>query len=134
MSGKRDAVVDAFYAAYNAHDAARAVALYTEDGAHREAATGQARRGREALEKGLTGFFSMLDDLHFEEMQRIRAGSDMLVVYVMRGRMTRDLGPMKARGQEIALPGAHLFAFDGDAIASTTDYWDPAEFGRQVNA
>ncbi|MCA0921283.1 nuclear transport factor 2 family protein [Pseudooceanicola nanhaiensis] len=128
------ATVDAFYAAYNSHDAGAAAALYASGGRHVEAASGKAREGRDALEAGLVGFFGMLDGLRFDEVKRIHSGNNVLVDYVMRGTMTRDLGPMKAKGQEIALPGVHVFTFEGDEIASTTDYWDPSEFGRQVAA
>lgn len=129
-----DSVIDAFYRAYNAHDAAAAVALYAPEGSHAEAASGQSRQGANALEKGLRGFFGMLKDLRFEERERIRAGGSMLVTYVMHGVMARDLGPMRARGQAIALPGAHLFEIADGRILRTVDYWDPAEFKRQVAA
>lgn len=128
----RDAVVDAFYAAYNRHDAGAAAALYASGGRHIEASNGKAREGQAELVAGLERFFGMLEGLRFEEVKRIHAGNSVLVDYVMHGAMTRDLGPMKARGQAIALPGVHVFVFEGDQIATTTDYWDPAEFGRQA--
>lgn len=127
-------MIDAFYAAYNAGDAEAAVALYAEDGAHVEAASGRARSGHEALLAGLRGFLGMLDGLTFETGRRIRAGDKVLVPYVMHGRMTRDLGPMTARGQKIALHGAHLFEFSGAEIRCTTDFWDFEEFRAQAGA
>lgn len=127
-------LIDAFYAAYNRHDAEAAAALYTEGGRHVEGASGKAREGREALAAGLKGFFGMLDGLRFEELRRISSGPNVLVDYVMHGVMSRDLGPMKATGQQIALPGVHHFRLAGEQIAETVDYWDPAEFGRQVAA
>jgi len=127
-------VIDAFYAAYNAHDAEAAAALYAEGGRHIEGASGKARAGHEALAAGLRGFFGMLEGLRFSEVKRLYCGPHVLVDYLMQGVMTRDLGPMKARGQVIALPGVHHFRIESGLIAETVDYWDFNEFQRQVAA
>ncbi|MDP3339275.1 nuclear transport factor 2 family protein [Frigidibacter sp.] len=127
-------LIDDFYRAYNTGQAEAAVALYAEDGAHVEAASGQARQGHEALLKGLRGFLGMLDGLRFETSRPVRAGAKVVVPYVMHGVMTRDLGPMQARGQKIALHGVHLFEIAEGRIVQTTDFWDMDDFKAQVAA
>ena len=125
-------MIDAFYAAYNEGEAEAAIALYAEEAAHVEAASGRERRGRAALLSGLQGFLGLLDDLRFETGRRVHAGDKVVVPYVMQGRMTRDLGSMTARGQPIALHGVHLFEFSEGHIQRTTDFWNFDEFRAQA--
>ncbi|MGG7566847.1 nuclear transport factor 2 family protein [Rhodovulum sp. DZ06] len=128
------ALLDACYDACNRHDAAAAAALYAEDGRHEEAGSGHGRAGRAALEAGMAQFFGMLEDLRFERGEPILCGAEAVQPYVLRGRLARDLGPLKGRGQQIALPGTHLFRFAGGAIASTRDYWSFETFRAQAEA
>lgn len=123
-----------FYAAYNAHDAAAAAALYADDASHTEAASGRSRTGRAAIKRGLAGFLGMLDDLRLDPGARVHAGDHSLVFYRMRGRMTRAIGPHPARGQEIALDGVHRFVLRDGMIVETHDYWDEAAFMAQIAA
>ena len=127
-----DATIDAFYQAYNTGDAATAASLYHPEGEHSEAAMPHVRKGTAALAGGMEYFFSMFDELRWEEIQRIRAGKSVLVSYVMTGKLVRDAGRIKARGQAISLTGAHLFEFEDDKLQKTRDFWDPSEFARQA--
>lgn len=130
----RLAALEQFYAAYNAHDVAAAVALYAADGAHEEAATGQARTGAEALAQGLSGFFAMLAEARFERRDTVLAGPHAAVGYRMTGRMARDLGPLACKGRAIEIIGLHLFEFAEGKIRRTRDFWDPDAFKRQIAA
>lgn len=125
-------LLTAYYEACNRHDAAAAAALCAEDARHEEAGTGHARAGRDAVEAGMARFFGMLEGLRFDLGEPILCGAEAVQPYVLRGRLTRDLGPMKGRGQEIALPGVHLFRFEGGRIALTRDYWSFETFRAQA--
>ncbi|TBW41344.1 hypothetical protein EYW49_01060 [Siculibacillus lacustris] len=127
-------LVEAFYAAYNAHDAAAAVALYAEDGRHREQAGGQTRQGAEALATGLTRFFGLMPDAHWDLRERIEAGASVAVVYTLTGHLAFDLGGAPTRGLAIELPGVFVFEIADERIAATTDFWNPADFQRQLKA
>lgn len=127
-----DAIVDAFYKAYNKGDAATAASLYHPEGEHSEAAMPHLRKGTAALAQGMENFFSMFDELRWDEVSRIRAGRSVLVSYVMTGRLVRDAGRIRARGQAISLSGAHLFEFEDGQLQKTRDFWDPSEFARQA--
>lgn len=132
MRAARDRVLDAFYAAYDAGDAAAAAALYAPHGAHEEAASGKARESRAAVEVGARGFLCMLEGLRFDQIGRIHAGDQVLVHYRMRGRMTRPIGPFAPHGGEVSLTGAHLFRFAGTEILRSTDYWEGEAFLAQI--
>ncbi|WP_181703340.1 nuclear transport factor 2 family protein [Chthonobacter albigriseus] len=125
-------LVDAFYRAYNSRDAAAAAALYREDAWHQEGTAGPRRTGRAALESGLSGFFSLLPDAHWERRETIPAGSTVAVVYTLTGHLGIDMGGAQTKGRPIRLDGVHLIELDGDSIAGTRDYWSLDDFKRQA--
>ncbi len=127
-----DDLVELFYAAYNAHNAAAAATLYVEDGWHEEVNAGRRRHGRDAIAEGLDRLFAMMPDVAWQPGTRIRAGSSMLVLYTMTARLTADIGPFRGRGQVITLTGAHAFELTAGGLAGTRDYWDMADFARQA--
>lgn len=129
-----DDTIEAFYVAYNGHDAEAAAGLHAPDGWLEEAATGRRRQGRAALADGLQRLFAMLPDVAWTVREPVRAGASVVVPYIMSGRLARDLGPIRGVGQPIVLPGVHVFELAGGAIAGLRDYWDAAEFQRQARA
>ncbi len=129
--GATDAV-EAFYAAYNRHDAGAAAALYAEDGWHEEAHNGTRRQGREALQTGLDRFFGFITHAHWQPRERIDAGASVAVVYTLTGVLGVDIKGLPTRGRPIELRGVHLFDIVDGALRSTRDYWDPAAFQRQI--
>ncbi|MBB3772586.1 steroid delta-isomerase-like uncharacterized protein [Angulomicrobium tetraedrale] len=124
--------VEAFYAAYNGHDAAAAAALYAGDGWHEEAHNGMRREGRAALQAGLDRFFGFLAQAHWQVRERIDAGTQVAVVYTLTGALAVDIKGQPTRGRPIELKGVHLFDIADGAIRGTRDYWDPAAFQRQI--
>ena len=129
-----DELVAAFYSAYNGHDAAEAAALYSDSGKHMEIAFGSEREGREALTKGLEGFFAMMPDVLWRERQRVRSGDSIAVLYEMTGTFTprsKDGEAPKPR-KLVKLTGLHILEFAGDRIAVSRDYWDKADFLAQI--
>ncbi len=131
MSDHRD-LINAFFAGCNGHEPARVASLYAPDGSHEDVATGHSRSGHDALEQGLSHFLKTIPDAHWEESQRIVAGKATVVSYVLTGHLQADLGPFKARGQAVSLPGVYVVTCKDDKITSSRDYWDAADFGRQV--
>lgn len=126
-------IVTAFLAAYNSHDATQIARLLSADGVQEDVAPGRKNSAPEQIVAGLTPFFLAVPDAHWEETDRIVAGNSIVVLYRLTGHLQKDLGPFKARGQAISHPGAHVLKLQNGEIVSAQDFWDPEEFGRQVN-
>ncbi len=77
--GSATDLVDAFYRAHNARDAAAAAALYAEGASHQEGSAGPSRSGRAALQAGLERFFGMLPDATWTVRDRIEATGSVVV-------------------------------------------------------
>lgn len=129
-----EGVIAAFYQGYNAHDVAGVGELYVEEGVHEDIASAKMRQGRGAVEAGLKGFFDMLPDVAFEVENTIVSRGSAVVFYRMQGHIGRDFGTMPTKGKPIDLAGVHVFAFDGDRIKATTDFWNEADFKAQLSA
>lgn len=129
-----DQIVDAFYRAYNSHDAVAATALYAEDGRHEEIAMGADRQGRNALRGGLEGFFLMMPDVRWRERQRIHSAAHVAVLYEMAGTFVPQprAGEAAKPARPVTLAGLHLFEIVEGRIAATRDYWDKAQFLQQI--
>ncbi|MBW6417629.1 nuclear transport factor 2 family protein [Celeribacter sp. PS-C1] len=127
-------LVDAFYAAYNRHDADAATALYALEGRHDEIAMGKSRSGHDALRDGLNGFFRMLPDVSWTPRESVRSAEHIAIFYSMTGTFTprpTEAQPAPAP-KAVELDGMHLFKFDGDEIVLTQDYWDKDQFMAQI--
>lgn len=129
-----DAIVDAFYRAYNDHDALAAVHLYAVEGRHDEMAFGAARHGHEELRKGLEGFFAMMPDVCWRERERIRSADHIAILYEMTGTFLPRLkeGAPLPSARQVRLNGLHMLEIKEDRITVSQDYWDKAEFLAQI--
>lgn len=127
-------IVSAFFDAYNRHDAKAATGLYEEACSHTDVAFGGRREGRAALGEGLAGFLRMMPDAEWRERERIYAGSEAVVVYTLTGAVVPRPKPGEAvdAPRPIELAGIFLFEIGETGIRSTRDYWDKAEFLRQM--
>lgn len=124
------ALIDRFYAAYAARDAAGAAALYHPDGWHDEVAMSKRRTGAEALAAGLEGFFRMLPDVAWHRRTLILSGTEAAVSYHMTGTFTGKDG----KTRPIALDGLHLFQFRDGLIQGSRDLWNLDHFKAQMAA
>ncbi|RWX81652.1 nuclear transport factor 2 family protein [Neorhizobium lilium] len=130
-----DTVVDAFYRAYNDHDADAVVGLYAHGARHEEIAFGSERHGHEDLRKGLSGLFTMMPDVHWRERERIRSAAHVAVLYEMTGTFTPKLKegvPPQAPPKSVSLIGLHVLEIADGLISVSRDYWDKAEFFAQI--
>jgi steroid delta-isomerase-like uncharacterized protein len=132
MSTTAAALVDRLYAAYNAHRASDAAALYRDDGTHEEIANGRRAQGRDAVADGLARFLAAFPDARWEVDVPFTHESGAAVPYRLTGSLAAPLGPIPAAGQHLDLRGVLVVHTAGDAIAATEDYWDAATFRAQM--
>lgn len=126
-------IVTAFIAAYNSGNAARIAGLFPAGGWQEDVAPSRMNDTPERIVSGLAPFFQSVPDAHWVETERIVAGSSIVVMYNLTGHLQTDLGPFKARGQSISHPGVFVLRLRDGQLFSAQDFWDPQEFGRQVD-
>ncbi|WP_285776789.1 nuclear transport factor 2 family protein [Microtetraspora sp. NBRC 13810] len=110
--------------ALNRHDPDEIAACVTPD-FHNEhtSAAGRSLRGREAYRDRLVGFLAEFAGLSYEIEDVIVEGDRAAVPY----RMT-----FLYDGAPVLIRGVFRFLVAGDLVAHRVDYWDGADFERQI--
>lgn len=125
-------MIEAFYSAYNSHDAVAAASLYAPDGRHREVAQDRVVEGATALQEALEHFFKCFPDAIWTPVTVVAESDQAAVAYVLTGTLQAPLGPFEPHHQQLRLDGLHLFRTSPSGIVETTDYWDSGTFARQM--
>lgn len=116
--------VERYIEALNRHDPDEIAACVTPDffNEHTSAA-GVSTRGRDAYRERLTGFLAEFAGLTYEVedviVERDRAAVPYRMTFIYNGT------PVRIRG-------IFRFRVAGDLIAHRVDYWDGADFQRQI--
>ena len=133
MTGDRStaAVATGFVAALNSHDPDLIAACVTED-FHNEhtSSLGNSLRGREAYRARLPVFLGGFTDLHYEIEDVVAQDDRAVVAYRMSFGYRRDDGAVCP----VSVRGVFRFRVVDGLIAHRADYWDGADFQRQVDA
>lgn len=122
-----------YYAAFNRGDADGMLDLLTEDVAH-DANQGDRSVGIEAFR----AFLARMNRCYREQLRDIvvtatQDGCRAAAEYVVRGEyLADDEGLPPARGQRYELPGGAFFEFRDGRIARVTNYYNLADWIRQV--
>jgi steroid delta-isomerase-like uncharacterized protein len=127
-------VIHAYYAAFNRADWDGMCALMSDDVAH-DLNQGERQLGRAA-------FRSFLDRMARCYRERLRdvvvlTGADgrAAAEYIVEGEyLAADEGLPAARGQRYVLPGGAFFEIEGGQIRRVTNYYNVADWLRQVRA
>jgi steroid delta-isomerase-like uncharacterized protein len=121
-------VVARYLDALNAGDPDRLAACVTED-FHNEhtSALGTGLRGRAAYRERLPRFLAEFAGLHYDVEDTIVEADRAAVAYTM----TCAWGPSAA---PVSIRGVFRFRVADGLIAHRVDYWDSAEFTRQVGS
>jgi steroid delta-isomerase-like uncharacterized protein len=119
----------AYLAALNARDPDAVAACVSDDFVNEHASSlGRGVAGRGAYRERLFAFFAEFADIHYEPEEVIADGHAAAVPY----RMTATwLGDPDVR-HPINLRGVFRFRTAAGMITQRTDYWDSADFLRQV--
>lgn len=122
-------VVEGYIAALNSGDPDLIAALVAEDFVNEHTSSlGHSLAGRGSYRRRLTSFLAEFKELHYELEDLIVEGSRAAAPYLMTFRWAGGRGeavPVRIRG---------MFRFEvaDGLVTRRVDYWDSAEFERQV--
>jgi ketosteroid isomerase-like protein len=129
VPGATETVVLRYLAALNDHDPEAATACVTVGFVNEHTATGGVTRvGREAYRAALEEFFERFQQLRYEPEEIIIDGDRAAVAYRLTFTAAREDGRRRA----VAIRGMFRFRLDGELIAHRVDYWDSADYERQI--
>ena len=94
---------------------------------------GETVTGRAAYRARLEGFLGQFRELHYEIEQTIAEGAQVALAYRMSARY-RDVSRGSAVDCPIQIRGMFRFRVEQGRIVHRVDYWDSAEFQRQVDS
>ncbi|GGB67429.1 hypothetical protein GCM10008019_24500 [Deinococcus soli (ex Cha et al. 2016)] len=128
-------LIEQYYAAFNAAEFGSMLALLTDDVRH-DINEGETQVGLDAFRAFLAKM-----DLHYREQARELVvmstpdGARASAEFVIHGEYLRtDAGLPEARGQRYVLPVGAFFEVRGGKIARVTNYYNLADWSRQVGA
>lgn len=127
------AIVTQYYEAFNRGDWDGMCAFLTDDVAH------DLNQG--AREVGKATFRAFLDRMNRSYREQLKDivvigdGARVAAEYVVHGEyLVTDEGLPPATGQRYVLPGGAFFELRGDKIARVTNYYNLADWLKQVGA
>jgi len=129
------AVVDAYVAAWNEHDAAKAAAFFADDGEYYDASVGTPVKGRaEAQAKVIQAFITAAPDCVWTREGEAILGTDAVAFQWTFGGT--NTGPWSdgtaATGKPFKFSGATLMRFKDGKIVWQGDYYDAYGFYKQL--
>lgn len=124
------ATVRAYLEALNRGSADEAAACVSEGFVNEHTSTlGRSVIGRHAYRERLGEFLARFAGLHYEIERLIVDGGDVAVAY----RLTAGWRASEAGSEHpFTIRGMFRFEVEGGLIAHRVDYWDSADFQRQV--
>ncbi len=134
MTETAEALISAYYAAFNAGDAAAMLALLSDDIRH-DINQGSSETGRDAF----AGFLTEMARCYRETLTDIViltdiSGTRAAAEYVVHGTyLASSAGLPEAHGQTYVLPGGAFFSLAGGKITRVTNYYNLPDWLAQVS-
>jgi len=128
-----EALVRAYYDAFNAGDFAAMVALLTDDVVH-----GINQGGRETGREAFRRFMAGMDDSYQERLEDLvvmtePSGARAAAEFVVRGIYKRSVpGLPEAHGQAYVLPAGAFFTLRDGRVARIDNFYNLEDWLRQV--
>jgi steroid delta-isomerase-like uncharacterized protein len=128
-------IIDAYMAAWNAHDAAKAASFFADDGTYYDASVGTPQKGREAAQKNVIEvFMTAVPDCKWTRAGEPIVGRDGVAFeWTFTGTNTGDWSDgTKATGKPFSLKGTSFVRLKKGKIAYQGDYYDALGFFKQL--
>ena len=129
------ATVDAYVAAWNAHDAGKAAGYFADNVEYYDASVGEPQMGRDAARTNvIEAFLNAVPDAKWERKGNpVVEGNAVAFEWTFSGTNTGDWSDgTKATGKPFAIHGLSIFRLDGDHIVYQGDYYDALGFYKQL--
>jgi len=129
------ATVEAYVAAWNAHDAAAAADYLADNVEYYDASVGEAQKGRDAARVNvIEAFLNAVPDARWERLGApVVQGDAVTFEWTFSGTNTGDWADgTKATGKTFKIQGLSLFRLSGGRIVYQGDYYDALGFYKQL--
>lgn len=132
---KPQATVEAYLAAWNAHDSAKAAAHFADNVVYYDASVGKPVEGKDAAKSGvIDNFLNAVPDAVWK-MKGAPVVQDDRVSFEWEfsGTNTGDWADgTKATGKKFSFTGASMFSVKDGKFATQSDYYDALGFYKQL--
>ena len=128
-------VVEAYLAAWNAHDSAKAAGYFAENVTYYDASVGKPVTGREAAKTGVIDNFlkAVPDAVWAMKGKPVVDGDRVSFEWEFSGTNTGAWGDgTAATGKKFSFTGASMFSVKDGKIATQSDYYDALGFYKQL--
>src|SRR5581483_4838189 len=116
-------IARAWIAAFNAHDVAAIVTLYTPEAELFDAGMKRRRLGRQEIEEWFTRRFTALPEISYTPADEIVEGKQVAITWTVSGRTPRLLG-QRWLAHPFAVDGVSLFTIRDGQIIRQRGYYD----------
>jgi steroid delta-isomerase-like uncharacterized protein len=128
-------VVEAYVAAWNAHDSAKAASYFADDVSYYDASVGKPVTGRDAAKSGVIDNFlkAVPDAVWTMKGKPLVDGDRVSFEWEFSGTNTGAWGDgTAATGKKFSFTGASMFSIRDGKIATQSDYYDALGFFKQL--
>jgi steroid delta-isomerase-like uncharacterized protein len=130
-----DAVVQAYLAAWNAHDSAKAAGFFADNVVYYDASVGKPIEGRDAAKTGVIDNFltAVPDAVWTMKGEPVVQGDRVAFEWEFAGTNTGPWGDgPAATGKHFSFTGASVFSIKDGKIVAQSDYYDALGFYKQL--
>jgi steroid delta-isomerase-like uncharacterized protein len=130
-----DAVVQAYLAAWNAHDSAKAAGFFADNVVYYDASVGKPIEGRDAAKTGVIDNFltAVPDAVWTMKGEPVVQGDRVAFEWEFAGNNTGPWGDgTAATGKHFSFTGASVFSVKDGKIVNQSDYYDALGFYKQL--
>ena len=132
MSLTPEAVIQAYFDAWDAHDPQAINALYAEDGTYRDSATDGALTGS-AIGDYAAGLFAVFPDLKLDLIsQHTTRTGEIAVPWLLHGTQRGAFGDIAPTGRTIVLRGCDYITVVGDKLQTVYGLFNASELVEQL--